>query len=259
MKISLNKSSRLIIFAGLLSFSQLYAQVGGNNPTGVAGEFNGNVTTAGSYDPFTGSAHRSVVDMVIAGAVSKYGLSFSRTWTSRGIETSVGQSGGWNHSFAWSIPTFFDSPSPNPFYYPVSFPDGRVEVFTPQGGDWRAAAGTRERFAAVNAQLLCYLKLPDGGKVEFKMDRESYYDGELHQWFYNLYFTAQAIIDPYGQRTTLTYDTGGNLTQITEPAGRWIKLFYTTISGFPVIDYIQASDGRVVDYGYSTFSYPGGG
>lgn len=29
---------------------------GNDNPTGVTGEYNGSITTAGSYDPYTGNA-----------------------------------------------------------------------------------------------------------------------------------------------------------------------------------------------------------
>jgi hypothetical protein len=35
----------------LLCWNFSYAEVGNNNPTGVTGEYNGSVTTAGSYAP----------------------------------------------------------------------------------------------------------------------------------------------------------------------------------------------------------------
>jgi hypothetical protein len=51
------------------SLSQVNAEVGNNNPTGVSGTFNGNVTTGCSYDPYTGNAHRTITDIVVAGGV----------------------------------------------------------------------------------------------------------------------------------------------------------------------------------------------
>jgi len=58
------------------------------------------------------------------------------------------------------------------------------------------------------------LHLKDGGRVEFRTSSHGH--------------PAQAIVDPYGQRTILTYDTSGRLSTITEPAGRFLQLYYTT-------------------------------
>jgi RHS repeat-associated protein len=108
--------------------------------------------------------------------------------------------------------------------------------------------------------MLVYLVLTDGGKVEFLATQHSEYDGELHQWTYWYTYVAQAIIDPYGLRTTLTYNADGSLYEIKEPAGRWIHLFYVTIAATNerVIDYITASDGRTVDYAYGWMAFSPG-
>src|SRR6266446_7663776 len=82
--------------------AQLRSQVGNNNPTGPTGEFNGNVTTGCSYDPYTGNATRTVTDIIVAGAVGKYGLSYSRTWNSRNVYA------GWIGSYDWSIDSLED-------------------------------------------------------------------------------------------------------------------------------------------------------
>ncbi len=223
------------------------AQVGGDNPTGPTGEFNGNVNTGGSYDPYTGNATRTVTDLVVAGAVGQYGLSLSRTWNSR--DGCI-----WNHSYSWAVEDVIDLPAGQPIPYTVDFPDGRVETFAPPalGGAWRASLGTQERFKPL-AGGLCYLLLPDGGKVEFSATSSSYYDGETHQTYYSYSFTATALIDPFGLRTTFTHNQDGSLT-ITEPTGRWLKLFFNANG----IDHIQASDGRTVTYTYSTQIFPPG-
>jgi hypothetical protein len=102
--------------------------------------------------------------------------------------------------------------------------------------------------------------LTDGGKVEFLATQYSEYDGELHQWTYWYTYVAQAIIDPYGLRTNLTYNADGSLYEIKEPAQRWIHLFYVTIASTNerVIDYITASDGRTVDYSYGWMAFSPG-
>jgi hypothetical protein len=71
----------LLLFAICLAIlpASLSAQMGNDNPTGVAGMFNGNVNTAGSYDPYTGNATRSITDISVAGAVGTYPLAFTRT------------------------------------------------------------------------------------------------------------------------------------------------------------------------------------
>jgi RHS repeat-associated protein len=227
----------------------LYAQVGNDNPTGPSGEFNGNVTTGGLYDPYTANATRALTDMVVAGAVGKYGLTYSRVWNTR--------TPAWQFSHNWGIEVD-GVPGQYETYY-VTFPDGRRETFTHSTSDvdFRAAPGTRERmqrWAPTTGDFgSCYLKLPDGGKIEFSGTRTWHHDGELipPSWYeWNL--TATAMIDPYGQRTTYAPNTDGSL-QITEPAGRWIKVYYVT-SGDAMgnVDYIQASDGRVVDYTWQT-------
>ena len=59
---------------------------GGNyeGPIGVTGIFNGNVTTACSYDPVGHSAHRAVEDIPpIPGSLGKYPLKLTRYYNSR--------------------------------------------------------------------------------------------------------------------------------------------------------------------------------
>jgi hypothetical protein len=90
----------------LLLPSLVRAQVGNDNPTGPSGVFNGNVTTACSYDPYTGNATRNSTDLVVAGGVGSYPLAFSRTANSRYQQAGdfgFGQAGGWRHSYAWDI------------------------------------------------------------------------------------------------------------------------------------------------------------
>jgi RHS repeat-associated protein len=304
VKASMNSPKLVVALAlgAILATEIASAQVGNDNPTGVAGQFNGNITTGCSYDPYTGNAMRTVTDIVVAGTVGKYSLAFSRVSNSRFAGASgFGIAGAWRHSYAWELNASEESTQHNfqPTQYPVAFPDGRDVTFVHSFADtyFRAPApGIRERFIPLNLSTMrAYLVLPDGGKVRFKATEYSRIEewggdgppstpppelasnrnrsdvrrvvnlqplppnppgGTRTWWGYT--YQAEAIIDPYGQETTLTYSPDGSLTRIQEPAinptdsGRKsIDIHYVTSNYEQVIDYIQASDGRIVRYNYS--------
>src|SRR6266487_616814 len=88
--INIAQLSKLNVFALValllvLGKQHLNAQVGGDNPSGVAGAFNGQITTGCSYDAYTGNASRSVTDIAVAGGVGEYPLALVRTANSRGV------------------------------------------------------------------------------------------------------------------------------------------------------------------------------
>src|SRR5206468_1351225 len=143
------------------------------------------------------------------------------------------------------------------------FPDGRIETFTDTGGsdpNFRTTVGVRDRFQQLTALThLCYLLLPDGGKVEFEATLMVVYGtgGDPNQYWNE--YQAKAIIDPYGLRTTFTYDTNSppRLSKVTEPAGRYLQFTYRTQNGQTnIVDKVTASDGRIVDYIYTTSAFP---
>ena len=254
-----NGQRHCIVILGALLLAlgahDLRAQLGGNNPTGVSGIFNGNITTGCSYDPYTGNATRSITDIVVAGAVGQYPLAFVRTYNSRSGGGGVGGFGAqWTHNYGWQIES---TPPQNhhftPTSYTVDYPDGRKVTFVPTAGDTYyhgGLPGVRERFIPLGVN--CYLVLPDGGKVEF--DGEEYSSGPDGKEIYWWVFTATAIIDPNGIRTSFSYNGDGTLYRVTDASNqRYIQFNYST----GLISSISSSDGRSVQYNYSTIS-PGG-
>lgn len=238
-----------------------------DNPTGKAGVFNGYSTTGGiAFEPYTANATRTIVDLTVSSAIGSYPLQWSRTMNSRqteGPSYAFGQGGSWQHSYGWDIDweteqkRLFNS-TPRPKSYIVYYPDGRRVDFQrraslPTDSLWRGPAGVTDRFQPVVGTGSCYLFLSDGGKVEFHQD--GILDDQLGWQFY-LY--PVAIIDPYGQRTSLFYGgPSGQLSQITEPAGRWLRINYA--SGTSLISSVEAGYGvntvtQSVTYTYQQFT-----
>lgn len=267
------------------------AQVGSDNPTGITGQFNGNVTTGCSYDPYTGNATRSITDIAVAGAVGAYPLAFTRTMNSRDGTGHVpgqgayefGKAGGWRHSYQWGINKAVLQTSDvtaRPTSYVVFYPEGRRVTFTnPSGGPTpvRAdVAGIAERFQPMDRNdpdSNCYLLLPDGGKVWFRAEiTPSEPPDPLAapgdprptpppQPTLTFDYVLIGIIDPYGQLTAISgglTPTGDfRVSQIAEPAGRVLDLIYTG-SGDNVLlqsvterAYAGAPAGRTVTYNYA--------
>jgi RHS repeat-associated protein len=253
-----------IAFTIALICGRSAAQVASDNPTGVAGQFNGNVTTGCSYDPYTGNATRSITDLVVAGTSGTYPLAFTRTMNSRydaNQPTPFGMAGSWNHSYGWTIDDAARGSGSNwPSEYWVNYPDGRRVNFMSRGSDlrFRGPSGVRDRFKQLDGtnQTDCHVLLPDGGKVHFT--------ATFNTSIQKFRFTLVGIIDPYLQTTNITYPDNTSIL-ITEPAGRWIKLFYRTITqetegaiGDFVVDHITASDSRSVQYYYAPKVTPKG-
>jgi RHS repeat-associated protein len=224
---------------------------GEENPVGVSGIYNGNVLSAGNYDPFTGNAMRIIDDILVPGSVGKYPLKWTRYWNSRTGRLQ------WSFSYDYGL---------DGWGVIASFPDGRkidcsndcpsgVEE-SMQGWDGQNSPGT--------------IFLADGGKVifEWHQDYISYKDVNGHtQWTVSTYYIPIQLIDPYGQVTTYIYDILGKdkdgndirrRSKIREPGGRYLQLVYDPNDKF-LLTGVQAWDGQgnmtqSVTYTYSPLS-----
>src|ERR1700731_550111 len=254
-----------------LTVPRLFAGAGNNNPTGVVGEFDGDVMTGCRYDPYTANAARSVTELVVAGSVGNYPLAFTRIANSRysigvddsgnGLTADFGSAGNWVHSYQWAIDSTTKQ-SGKPTSFTVRYDDGRIVTFAAStNGDpyYRGGQGLSDRlqvFWDSSTAGRAYLIKPDGGKVWFSIAiaRPSGCSG-CYLYTYNV----QGIIDPFGKTTTISGSPGNfypnptGLVTITEPGGRWIKLYYVQTGNVwnYVIDHLTASDGRTVQYGYT--------
>src|SRR5947208_8123099 len=72
----------VVILSLLFQVSLLAVEQGDDSPAGVAGIYNGNIATGGSYDPYTGNAMRHVDDIVVPGSVGAFPLKWTRYFNS---------------------------------------------------------------------------------------------------------------------------------------------------------------------------------
>jgi hypothetical protein len=241
----------------LLSAGQgVGATLGDDNPNGVAGDYNGSVTTAGHIDPLTGNAKRVIDDITVPGSVGAYPLKWSRYLNTRGgtAPNTFGSVGGWRHSYGWGLTILPPLPPPNewePVNY-VGYPDGRWTYLYPiSGGFYVPAVPGRDQ---VHERVLktgggAYgegyydLLLGDGGKVHFEPVP-------------NAGLAPVAVVDPYGLTTTLTY-VSGRLDTVKEPGGRYLKINYNSndlIRSVQAYDRVGGSVIETVSYTYALVS-----
>jgi hypothetical protein len=224
--------------------------VGSDNPTGVAGIFNGNITTAGNYDPLTGNAMRIVDDLVVPGAVGAYPLKWTRYFNSRH------KSSTWSYSYlGYSISGYNENVGQQSVKFDT--PDGRAISINGasdapcEGGGISLRLILKDDFHGVgvpdeNGTLRSAIILEDGGMVLFAEDVDyTTFDGfpplKSH------YYYPIEIIDAYGQITHLYYNeydwvedgpghrhnTYRQLHKIQEPAGRYLEISWSASAPKP--------------------------
>ncbi|HZE56512.1 MAG TPA: RHS repeat domain-containing protein, partial [Chthoniobacterales bacterium] len=255
----------------------LFAQAGNDNPGGVTNDYNGSSTVAGRYDPYTGNASRAIDDIVVTGGIGAYPHKLTRTLSTRGGRggNQFGEGGGWTHNYSSGLTIFPSNENDGEDGWYSGQPAGQI---TYPGGahfDLPYSDGPPWRISGANGRLGCddiladlgsgyyELRQCDGGKVLFEPAPTP------------TSYQAYAIIDPFGQTTTLAYDANGRLWKVTEPGGRYLEFFYQTFSYWTqtnppmlasedVILMVQANDGRgnvmeTVTYEYESVWISSGG
>jgi YD repeat-containing protein len=222
-------------------FSRAAAAPGADNPLGPAGEYNGSITTGGSYDPYTGNAKRVVDDLTVTGSLGAYPLKWSRVLNTRNPSP-------WTHNYQWGL---WVKPWEYYHQYPqldegpggqVTYPDGRIMTLDlaaqPYGYDEAMGASEIEDRVVYTGNGNFDLVMGDGGKVKF--EHVGTITGGNAYWL-----IATQIIDPYGLVTTLTRDGSGRLWKITEPGGRYLQINYT--NGYWTSVQAYSASGQLIE------------
>ena len=221
-----------------------------------------------SLNAYTGNATRVVNDLSVASA-SEIGLNWTRYYNTRAVPTPIfggqaapsvfgnsGASGGtWRHSFDWNFETGTVSGVPT---LQVMYPTGTTNNFTQTSPNvWTSTSAVTD---VITPQGSGYV-LTNSSNVQFAFT--GYNTGSV------IFYELTSIIDSKGLTTSLTYTSGayGLLTKITEPGGRYLSIAYgsaaTSYVGGGEIDAnyvssVTSSDGRTVNYGYTSYSYTAG-
>ncbi|MDD2762563.1 MAG: DUF6531 domain-containing protein [Opitutaceae bacterium] len=233
-------NTRVFFFALALTAGAGFAQVpypGNDADDGVS-------RAADFIDPYTGNLAFSTYDIVVAGAVGQFDLTWQRHATSRASQTEplFGLGHNWTHNWQWEMVDEGADSQGRP-RVSVREPKGWVHRFTEMSpGQWWPTPGVRDR--VVSEGKLFRVLRPDTSEIRFTRQ--------------NGVFTLNEIIDALGRVWMLAWEDG-LLVQATEPAGRWLKINYSKLVAptggqnskpFTVITSVVASDGQKVSYMY---------
>jgi RHS repeat-associated protein len=201
---------------------QTPSQSDDHNPIGVSGAFEGLITTGCGYNVLNHSATRVLEDIPpIAGSVGKYKLRLRRYYVSRGFGLFGGLGPGWRHEYSWSL----------------DYEHGKVEY--PNGNVWEDSChdplGVSDWLDPIDARTYEF-RLADGGKVVFTQIVVGN----------TISYRPTAIVEPYGQVTTISYDPDYSLfiQRVTEPGGRYLLFTYDSDQGGARLIRVDAYDGQ---------------
>ncbi|TMP89247.1 MAG: hypothetical protein E6L08_15150 [Verrucomicrobia bacterium] len=193
-----------------------------HNPIGATGAFEGVITTGCAYNVLNHNATRHIDDIVVPGAVGKYGLKMTRYYNSRSTRVGSLMGAGWSHEYMWANSS--DK---------VEYPNGNVWD-SHCTGDWGLGGplGVSDWPTTWNGYPA--FRLADGGTVVFGgvlMNGTTYYS------------VPTQIIDPYGQTTTITYYANTlRIYRVTEPGGRYLQFIYSPVNGVTMLSEVDAYD-----------------
>ena len=232
---SITTAARIVIlFAIALMFAVPFCPrslaLDDHNPVGVTGAFEGVSTTGCAYNVLNHSATRQIDDIVVPGAIGKYGLKMTRYYNSRS-----GFGDGWSYGLTWGTSTYDDK---------IYYANGTV-VDSSCANDWGVGPlGVSDGWETHPSYGNGTYRLADGGTIVFQNHRST------------------SIIDPYGLTKTLTYDpNSGVLTRITEPGGRYLQFTYNASFLLTQVDAYDGRGNRIdyVVYHYTAIRPNGGG
>jgi len=205
-----------------------FAEAGDDNPTGVAGAFNGQITTGTSYDPYTGNMKREIDDIVVPGSIGAYPLKWSRYWNSHVSWRDNVIGAKWRFSYL----DYWHSSGEGP-----KFPDGRRIQGDYGVEEWAETIQDPATYGISYPDVGEMVHLADGGKVILR----GIYNGPTNA----IYYHPIQIKDPYGQTTTLSWtqlvSTKFRLDKVTEPGGRYLQITWDSTNKY--ITRVEAFDG----------------
>ncbi|HEY5892532.1 MAG TPA: DUF6531 domain-containing protein [Chthoniobacterales bacterium] len=173
--------------------------------------------SSGGPNPFhvaTGNAYRAITDLEVWGGVGEHQLVFQRYGISRHVGSLkwFGEGHTWRHSYQWELVN--DGTRALKVYKP----DGSQWRYVLTVGQWTRLAGTPDRLTQNGSDFI--LQTDDGYRYRFRTFTDA--NG-------GVYYLLIDFTDSEGNLYTLTYDESRRLVQVTEPAGRYLRITYSNI------------------------------
>lgn len=221
----------------------------------AASPFPGNDSTQGTTavgfpNTYTGNFSFSTKDLVVSGAVGEYGLSWMRHANSRTSQSQdmFGVGHNWAHNWQWELVNAGrDSEGRN--VISLRHPEGTVNRFTEVSqGVWGSSPDVLDRVVVDEKEGAYIVRRNGGGELRFQRVTDS--AGGV--------FELRQLVDSDGNTYEFRY-SNQKLVEVTEPAGRWIRISYSSIadttstsdsSQYSVISQVRASNGQDVHYHY---------
>ena len=181
------------------------------------------VANTNPFNPYTGNVHRDITDLELWAGAGEHRLHWTRYLNSRfgGGPNLFGNSANWRHSYQWEIADTTNDSQGRPRFN-VYLPDGSANLFTRISvngaqATWVSTAAVTDRMLQDGADYV--LQRSNGWRYNFR----KYGSGN------SAYYLMESFLDSQGNVYTFTYDASRHLTRVTEPAGRYLQINYTTV------------------------------
>jgi len=199
----------------------------GNGATNTAGT--GGPGQAKDGDPFvvyTGNEYRHIQDLNVWGGVGEHQLTWSRWANSRFVSGAnyFGDGHNWRHEYQWEMADAAPSSS-GAAQKEIIYPEGEDNIFTQNSTTnttWNSHRPVEDTlYQSVSGGNDFYLQRKNGFRYHFTKNT----DGSG-----NIYYLMTDFTDSAQNDYTLTYNSAHEVTQITEPGGRYLQVNYTNVS-----------------------------
>lgn len=196
-------------------------------------------------DPFmvySGNEYRHIPDLQIWGGVGEQQLVWGRWANSRFVsgQNYFGDGHNWRHEYQWEMADAAPASS-GAAQLEIVYPEGQDNTFTQNSTTpttWNARTAIEDTLYQSGTDF--YLQRKNGFRYHF----QKYLDGTGADYYLMTDFTDSKQND-----YTLTYNSAHEVTQITEPGGRYLQVNYSNVN-LNKVDFTTFATVRTVPPAY---------
>ncbi|MBE7173357.1 MAG: RHS repeat protein [Williamsia sp.] len=205
-------------------------------------------TSGDPFNPYTGNEYREVRDLEVWGTTGEIPLVWMRYSNSRFgsfYKYIYGDGSNWNSSFNYNMTEAGLNDQGRPQFF----------IHYPQGGGAYFAQSTSNPSLWLPLSAVTEKLFQDGNNFYLQLENGHRYRFQRFALSAGFHYQLQDIRDNYQNIYRLTYDRYGFLSQVTEPAGRYLQIAYREVaSGYYLVDRVSTNDGRSVHYNYDVYN-----